>query len=70
MQLTLAQMDASTPEANWSDDNIVQWARRRGLDRWPKASCSLFGAVRESDPDTVLIHFDKPGIPVERFKGS
>lgn len=51
--------DYSSPEASWSDETIVEWARIHGYGHYPVMKFSLANTVRESDPNTVLIYFDK-----------
>ena len=57
--------DEISPLASWDDDRIIQWARGRGLNRYPIAYVGLLTA----DPngaDTARIHFATRH--VERFR--
>jgi hypothetical protein len=61
-------MTADENPANWhTDDYLRDWARKLGLDCYPVCDVAILSASR-SDPDTARIHWNKPDVPVERFR--
>lgn len=64
--MVLFDSDEISPWAWWTDERIRNWAYSRHLNRYPKATVPLI-SVRP-DMDAAIIHFDRPGCPVERIK--
>lgn len=48
-------VDEECPRADWSDQDIVRWARSRGYGRQPKESFILSYTVHPHQPNAVEI---------------
>ena len=61
-------MPEGFPTVNDSDEDIVSWVRARGNRLYPKHFIDRREAVSPDQPNIALIHFDRPGTPVERIR--